>query len=134
MDLQAKNVSFHSRQKWKVFCHKILRSLVNFGESWDGEKFMNCNFDHNAFILFEVSVHFSNIRELGSVTFWYGCGSGSSDSYLCPTDPDADPGGAKTYGSGALVKVIRSHKTVEIKVFLTICLMMEGSGSPDPYM
>jgi hypothetical protein len=25
----------------------------------------------------------------GSVTFWYG--SGSSDPYLSPTDPDADP-------------------------------------------
>ncbi len=37
----------------------------------------------------------------GSVTFWYGsgCGSGSSDPYLCLTDLDADPGGPKTYGS-----------------------------------
>jgi hypothetical protein len=33
----------------------------------------------------------------GSVTFWYGsgCGSGSSDLYLCLTDPDANPGGPK---------------------------------------
>jgi hypothetical protein len=36
----------------------------------------------------------------GSVTFWYGLGfvSGSSDPYLCLTDPDADPGGPKTFG------------------------------------
>jgi hypothetical protein len=39
----------------------------------------------------------------GSVTFWSGsgCGSGSSDPYLGLTDPDADPGGPKTYGSGS---------------------------------
>ncbi len=29
--------------------------------------------------------------------FWYG--SGSSDPYLCLTDPDADLGGPKIYGS-----------------------------------
>jgi hypothetical protein len=27
----------------------------------------------------------------GPVTFWYGCGSGSSDPYLCLTDPFTDP-------------------------------------------
>ncbi len=31
------------------------------------------------------------------MTFWYG--SGSSDPYLWLTNPDADPGGPKTYGS-----------------------------------
>ncbi len=35
----------------------------------------------------------------GSVTFWYG--SGSSDPYLWLTDPDADPKGSKTHGSGS---------------------------------
>jgi hypothetical protein len=33
------------------------------------------------------------------LTFWYESGCGSSDPYLCLTDPDADPGGPKTYGS-----------------------------------
>ncbi len=59
-----------------------------------------------------------------SVTFWYGsgCGSGSSDPYLWLTNPDADPGGPKTYGSsgsgfGTLVHLyhsskIKSHKEV----------------------
>jgi hypothetical protein len=55
----------------------------------------------------------------GSVTFWYGsrCGSGSPDPYLWLTDPDADPGGPKTYGSydsgsgfGTLVHLHHSSK------------------------
>jgi hypothetical protein len=33
----------------------------------------------------------------GSVTCWYG--SGSSDTYLCLTDTDAELGGLKTYGT-----------------------------------
>ncbi len=37
----------------------------------------------------------------GSMKFWNGsgCGSGSAHPYLWPMDPDADPGGQKTYGS-----------------------------------
>ncbi len=43
------------------------------------------------------------------------------------TNPDADPGGPKTYGSGTLLHLHHSsqikspsHKTVEMKVFLSI--------------
>jgi hypothetical protein len=71
-----------------------------------------------------------NNQRCGSVTFWYGsgCGSGSSDPYLCPTDPEADPGGPKTDGSGSgtLVKSHKDvcHKTVDLEikglVFLTV--------------
>jgi hypothetical protein len=35
----------------------------------------------------------TNKKCCGSVTLWYE--SGSSDPYLCLTDPDADPGGKK---------------------------------------
>ncbi len=74
-----------------------------------------------------------------SETFCYsffGCGSGSSDPYLCPTNPDL--GGSKTYwsyGSGSwsgtlVIKKERNHKTVEIKDFLTsFAFMMEESGA-----
>jgi hypothetical protein len=37
----------------------------------------------------------------GFVTFWYGCGCGSSDPYLCLTDPDSDPGSLK------IIRVLR---------------------------
>ncbi len=49
----------------------------------------------------------------GSVTFWYGsgCGSRSSDPYLWLTDPSADPGCPKTYGSGSGT-IVKSHKEV----------------------
>jgi hypothetical protein len=68
----------------------------------------------------------SSIQCLGSVKFWYGsgCGSGSSDPYLCLTDPE----GPKTYGSygsgsvrgfGTLIKSLkRNHRTVEINFLL----------------
>jgi hypothetical protein len=57
--------------------------------------------------LCSVCETFTGLQCCGSaLTFWYGCGS--SDPYLCLTDPDADPGGPKTYGSecgsGTLVK------------------------------
>jgi hypothetical protein len=46
--------------------------------------------------------------------------------YICLTDPDVDPGCPKTYLMDPdLVK--RSHKTVEIKVFLT------NFADADPY-
>ncbi len=63
-----------------------------------------------------------DIQCWGSVTFWYG--SVSSDPYLWLTNPDADLGGPKTYGSygsgcgfGKLVHLhhsskIKSHKEV----------------------
>jgi len=61
----------------------------------------------------------------GSVTFWYG--PGSSNPYLWLTNPDADPGGIKTYGSGSGTPAhfhnsskIKSHQPEEIKVFLAI--------------
>ncbi len=71
----------------------------------------------------------------GPVTFWYG--SGSSDSYLCLTDSDADPESPKTYGaygsgcgSGLLVK---SHKKVtkqqKSRFFLLFLLDDGGSGA-----
>jgi hypothetical protein len=39
------------------------------------------------------------------------------DPYLCLTDPDADPGGPKTDGSGCGIGTLlkRKFKTVEIK-------------------
>ncbi len=39
------------------------------------------------------------LRQCCGCVTWSGCGSGSSDPYLWLTDPDADPGGPKTYGS-----------------------------------
>jgi hypothetical protein len=64
-------------------------------------------------------------------------GSGSSDPYLWLMDPDADPGGSKTYGSGTLVHLchsskIKSHKEVTKQYksrffYYFFCLMMEGS-------
>ncbi len=42
----------------------------------------------------------------GSVTFWYG--SGSSDPYLCPTYPDADPGGPKN------IRILRIRSQMRI--------------------
>ncbi len=64
--------------------------------------------------------------------FWYGsgCGSASSDPYLCLTDPDADSGGPKTYGSGS-VTLVKSHK--EVKVFLTIFAWWKDP-EPDLYL
>ena len=50
----------------------------------------------------------------GSMTLW--CGSGSADPCL------------PLYILFTYKKSERCHKTVEIKVFLTIFLMMEGSG------
>ncbi len=41
----------------------------------------------------------------GPVTFWYGSGSETSDPYLYLRDPDADPGGPKTYASGSGTQV-----------------------------
>ncbi len=75
----------------------------------------------------------------GAVTFWYG--SGSSDPYLGLTDPDADPGGPKTYGSGSGILVHlhhsskkKSHKEVtkqkKSRFFLLFLLDdLEGSGT-----
>jgi hypothetical protein len=58
--------------------------------------------EYNYFLLKRVS----NFRE-----------SEYSDPYICLTDPDADPGGPKTYGSGCgsgtLLKVIKKSKTVK---------------------
>ncbi len=43
----------------------------------------------------------------------------STDPYLCLTDPDADPGGPKTYGSGCEVgTLVKSHKEVTRFFFL----------------
>jgi len=64
----------------------------------------------------------------GSVTFWYG--SGSSDPYLRLTDPNADPGCPKpygSYGSGTTVKSYEVKKQKKSRIFLLFCLMMEGS-------
>jgi hypothetical protein len=50
------------------------------------------------------------------VKFWYGsgCGSGSSNPYLCLTDPYADPGDPKTYRSYGFIfgTLVNSHKEV----------------------
>ncbi len=72
----------------------------------------------------------------GSVTFWYRSGSGSisADPYHCVTDPDPDPALFRQWLSRCGQKIsffayyflkvhlhqtskIKSHKTVEIKVF-----------------
>ncbi len=77
----------------------------------------------------------SEIQCWGSVTFWYG--SVSSDPYLWLTNPDADPGGPKTYGFyrfyGKLVHLhhsskIKSHEEVTKPMFFLLFLFdMEGS-------
>ncbi len=74
----------------------------------------------------------------GSVTFWYG--SGSSDPYLWQTDPDADPGGPKRYGSYGSGSGCgfgtdkKSKKLLEIMVFLTIFDWWWKYPEPDPYL
>ncbi len=71
----------------------------------------------------------------------------TSDPYLWLTDPDADPGVLKTYGSyrpgsGTLVCLHhsskikshkKSHKTVEIMVFLNIFSWWWKDPEPDSY-
>ncbi len=78
-------------------------------------------------------------NNLFCILIWYGsgCGSWSSDPYLWLTDPDADPGGPKTYGSGTLAHLhhsskIKIHKEVtkqEKSSSYYCCLMMERSGA-----
>ncbi len=53
----------------------------------------------------------------------------SSDPYLCLTDPDADPGGPKTYGCGSVTLVKSQVANIEIRFFFYFCLRMEGSGA-----
>ncbi len=85
----------------------------------------------------------------GSVTFWYG--SGSEDSYLWLTEMDralfiSDFQDAQKkfffvfclilfediFTSFSKIKIINSHKTVEIKVFLAI--FARWWKNPDPYL
>jgi hypothetical protein len=65
--------------------------------------------------------------------------SGFLDAYLWITDPDADPGGPKTYGSSGSGTLVHLHHSLKIKShekslnsrnhgFSSICLKMEGSG------
>jgi hypothetical protein len=95
----------------------------------------------------------------GSMTFW--CGSGSPDPYLWLMDPDPDPDSApdpcyfrhdvqdankklilkKSFSAFYFLKVhlnhfskIKSHKTVWIKVFLTIFAWWDQDTDPDPYL
>ncbi len=74
----------------------------------------------------------------GSVTFWYG--SGSSDPYLWLTDPDEDPKGPKTHGSGSpsLIRTYiarladpdpHSFRFIKILVTLLLEFWLKGSGS-----
>ncbi len=79
--------------------------------------------------------------------FWFrsGCGSGAWDPYLWLTGADSAlfvrptnffslrvflliPSSKYIYIILQWKKVIKSHKTVEIEVFLNFCLLMEGSG------
>ncbi len=79
------------------------------------------------------------ISVVDPVISWYGsgCESGSSDLYLCQTDPDADPGVTKTYGlygygsgSGTLVKSQKKSRNSRNQSFsYYFCLTMEGSGA-----
>ncbi len=72
----------------------------------------------------QVQICLHSLQCWGSVTFLYGsgCGSGSSDPYLCLTDPDVDPGGPDSEYWYIYIILHRSYKTVEIKVFITIFL------------
>ncbi len=80
------------------------------------------------------------------MTFLYrfGRGSGSSDPYIWLTDPNADPGGPTTSGSGCgFGTLVHLHHSSKIKSHTLkklqnsrnqgfsyyFCLMMEGSGS-----
>jgi hypothetical protein len=60
-----------------------------------GNSLGNCNAlkVHRSGIKINPQEHLCSRQCSGSVTFWYGsgCGSGSSDTYLRLTDPDADP-------------------------------------------
>jgi hypothetical protein len=62
---------------------------------------------------------------------WYGsgCGSGSSDPYLCLTDPNADLGGPRTYGSYGSGTQVKSHNEVTKQKksrFFLLFLLDEG--------
>ncbi len=96
-------------------------------------------------------VHPPVLQCCGSMTFWYGSGSGFADPYHWLTDPDPVFSSVtdkmptknkffpKVYclliseGTGTLTSVFidkkskRCHKILEIKVFLTSLLVMEGS-------
>ncbi len=72
-----------------------------------------------------------------SVTFWYR--SESSDPYICPTHPDVDPGRPKNLRirmriRNTVKKSQRSHKTVEVKVFLTIFAWWWKDPEPVSYL
>ncbi len=132
-------VNFHLlyKNKWLVCTRIRMKIRISIGQD------MGLIFKKMAEMLGGTSQHWrdacaKNISQMISVVDpWHfggsGCGSGSSDPYLCPTDPEADPGGPKTYGSGYR----KSHKDVchktvdlEIKVFsYCFCLMIEGSGA-----
>ncbi len=79
------------------------------------------------------------------MTFW--CRSWSSDTYLWVTEPDADPGGSKTYGSGSgLLTPVHFHHSSKIKIHKEVqnsrnqvfsyyfFSMMEGSGAGSLYL
>ncbi len=66
-----------------------------------------------------------------SVTFWYGYGS--SDPYLRLTDPDADPGCPKTYGSGTLVKS-QKEVTKQKKSRFFLSIFAWWWKDPEPYL
>jgi hypothetical protein len=64
----------------------------------------------------------------GFVTFWYG--SGSSDPYLWLTDPGADPGGPKTYGSGSPT-LVWSGNLNTVPMFPDVIFLIKNFD-PDP--
>jgi hypothetical protein len=82
----------------------------------------------------------------GSVIFWYGSGCGSSDPYIWLTEPDADPvekkhkdptepdADSERWYNYKNKKSKRSHKTVEIKVFLTSFAWRWKAPEPHPYL
>jgi hypothetical protein len=59
--------------------------------------FFSCTIVLSSRIFYRIMCEHPGNQCCGSVKFL--CGSGPSDPYFRLTDPDADPGGAKTYGS-----------------------------------
>ncbi len=84
-----------------------------------------------------VHIGRDSVRYINKVRFFYckshSFGCGSSDLYLCLTDPDADPGGPKTYGSCGSGTVVKCHKEVKNSrdqgFPYSFCLMIDGSGA-----
>ncbi len=111
-----KNKFFHIFQCFK---NEILK-LQNCKNMFWRIKF---NFNQENFVL---KFYFATIISVRSTLLWDREGSGSgSVRYLWLTDPDADPGGPKTYGSCGTLLLIQAES-----FFATG--LKEGLNDPDP--